>query len=345
MRPSNQRLESLKGTAKKRGGGSKRDKVKPSSDESVCFFIELARSGKEGLPTGSVEGTASGKIWLGELAKQGVIKESIVDGKVLLVEGPENFGRVFFVCDRMGRSYELLDSEYARSNIAEPLLLEVCKASVYESILSLLRILTYPVQELREDPVLSELSAWIDHSEGASHDLERVSDSLSGSGFHELLRFSLSGYPPEDLKEKRRDLLADMAEWDISMFFAAKPPIHNLPSLFLSALFPKDEREQLLAVLRSSPSALRSLLMAKDARSCSISLASIQQTLPLLTRLFEIFAMADPKICTDKLRREWGEELFTLVDGSKNEPRPTPILNVLEARWRMDIEAKEHGLR
>lgn len=345
MRPSDQRLESLKGAAKKRGGGSKQDKVKLSSDESVCLLIELARSGKEGLPTGSFEGTASGRIWLGELAKQGVIKESIEEGMVLLVEGPENFGRVFFVCDRMGRSYELLDSEYARSNIAESLLLEVCKASVYESILILLRILTYPVQEIREDPVLSELSAWVDQSEEASHYLERVSDSLSGSGFHELLRFSLSGNTPEDLKEKRMDLLADMAERDISMFFAAKPPIPNLPSLFLSALFPKDEREQLLVVLRSSPSALRSLLLAKGARSSSLSMASMQQTLPLLTRLFEIFAMADPKICTDKLRREWGEELFALVEGSKSEPRPTPILKVLEARRRMDIEAKEYGLR
>jgi len=345
MRPSNQRLKSLKGTANKRGGGSKRDKVKPSSDESVCLLIELARSGKEGLPTGSFQGTASGKIWLGELAKQGVIKESTEEGKVLLVEGPENFSRVFFVCDRIGRPYELLGSEYARSNIAEPLLLEVCKASVYESILILLRTLTYPVQEIREDPDLSELSAWIDQSEEASHYLERVSDSLSRSGFHELLRFSLSGCTPEDLKEKRMDLLADMAGWDISMFFAAEPPIPNLPLLFLSALFPKDEREQLLAVLRSSPSALRSLLMAKDARSSSLSLASMQQTLPLLTRLFEIFAIADPKVCTDKLRREWGEELFALVDGSKNEPRPTPILKVLESRRRMDIEAKEYGLR
>ena len=341
MGQANRRRHSGKCKANRKVDKPKRVNETSSNHGLALSLIELARAGKEGLPPAQSSFMNSNRACSSRLAELGVLTELNDEGKIQLIDGPENFEKVFLKCDREGRANELINSDYALMNIGEPLVLGSCKALVFDSILNLLKLLTSPIQEIGDDPVLSGLRAWLEVNQEASNHFERVSVSLQSSGFHEVLRFCLSQSTPNDLAEDRLKLISDMAQRDIAMFFSSNPPIPDLPSVLCGALFPDDEREALFALLRSSPSALRALILAKDARSGSLSLASLQQTLPILARLFEIFAMTDSCLCEDGSRQKWAEEISIIASRLRNGPRPTPILGTLEARWRMDNEQRK----
>ncbi|MDD1747373.1 MAG: hypothetical protein LUQ16_06405 [Methanomassiliicoccales archaeon] len=296
------------------------------------------------MPLEKFSAEASIEYGLKLIAEQGILIETSRWGRIALVQGPENFSRVFIACDRAEMAYELLGTEYSRVNIGEPILIEASKAMVYDSIHTLLRHLTSPASEVREDPVLAELSAWIGQDEEAAEYIEAIMDSLSRSGFYEMMRLGLGEPSPQSSKAERLRTISEMAERDIAMFFSKSPPIDGLPSLLLSTLFPMEERARLTSILNSSPSALRALLQSKSARSTSLSLASLQQILPILSHLFAIFAAADPRRCDVKVRQGWRDELVAMVASAGPALRPTPILKVLASRFEVDIHAKEQSL-
>jgi hypothetical protein len=344
MGPVEKGRESLKGETRQ-GGRSPRPKAPMRSNISpTILLLELARFGGEGIPIESKRAEASIESWLREITEQGILLKTNRMGRIALVHGPENFSRVFIACDRAGKAYELLGTEYSRANVGEPILIEASKALVYDSIHTLLRLLTSPTSELGNDPILAELSAWIGQDEDAALYVEAVADSLSWSGFYEMMNLSLGQSYPQSSKEERLRMISEMAERDIAMFFSKSPPIDGLPSLLLSALFPMEERAHLMSMLNSSPSALRVLLLAKSSRSTSLSLASLQQLLPILSHLFVIFAAADPRGCDVKVRRGWRDELAAIIASEGPSLRPTPILKVLASRFEVDIHAKEERL-
>jgi len=343
MRPARVRQAVSKRKAISHEGTPDRKRSKNHDGDEASFLIDLSKPRREGS-SGALEKRAVGKLWLKELIDQGVVVEDSKGGRISLAGGPESFGKAFLICDRAGRSRELLASEYASSSITTSLLVEASKAAVRASIFNLLRFVSSASKEAREDPTLSSLGAWLDQSEQAAIQLDRISSSLARSGFHELLEFDLGGLEAGSIEEERLRIIADMAERDIAVFFADKPIVPGLPELFLSALFPEDERDTIFDILKSSPSAMRALLLAKDARSSSLSLASLQQILPILSRLFEIFADTDPKLCNQQARNAWGKELAALVDPSKGHGQ-SPILRLLEARCRLDSEAGSGQLR
>lgn len=340
MRPAETGRTSPRRKAK-RGGRSLRLKAAMRSKiSSTDLLLELARSGGEGVPLERHNAEASIEPGLKGIAEQGILFETSPRGRIALAQGLENFGRVFIACDRAGKAYELLGTEYSRANIGEPILIETSKAMVYDSIHTLLRLLTSPISEAGEDPVLAELSTWIGQDEEAAEYVEAVADSLSTSGFYEMMHLSLGEPLSQSSKAERLRIISDMAERDIAMFFSESSPIEGLPSLLLSALFPMDERARLLSMLNSSPSTLRALLLAKSGRTTSLSLASLQQVLPILAHLFVIFAAADPRRCNNEARRGWRDELDAIVASTGPTLRPTPILKVLASRFEIDIQAK-----
>jgi hypothetical protein len=341
MGPAEMGRKSLKGKSM-RGGRNPRPKaLKRSKVSPTTLLLELARSGAEGIPIGRDRAEASVDSLFKGITEQGILLEIRPGGRMALVHGPDNFSRVFIACDRAGKAYELMATAYSRANIGEPILIEASKALVYDSIHTLLRLLTSPTSEVGDDPVLAEVSAWIGQDEGAALRVEAVADSLSCSGFYEMVHLSLRESSPQSSKEERLRMISEMAECDIAMFFSRSPPIDGLPSLLLSALFPTEERGRLMSMLNSSPSALRVILLAKNARSTSLSIAGLQQLLPMLSHLFAIFAAADPRRCDVKARRGWRDELAAIVASTGPALRPTPILKVLASRFEVDIHAEE----
>jgi hypothetical protein len=312
-----------------------------SNVSPTTLLLELARSGTEGITMGRDRTEASVESWLKGITEQGILLETNRMGRIALVHDPDNFSRVFIACDRAGKAYELMGTVYSHANIGEPILIEASKALVYDSIHTMLRLLTSPTSEVGDDPVLAELSAWIRQDEDAALYVEAVADSLSCSGFYEMMNLSQGESYPQSSKEERLRTISEMAERDIAMFFSKSPPIDGLPSLLLSTLFPMEERARLMSLLNSSPSALRVLLLAKSARSTSLSLAGLQQLLPIVSHLFVIFAAADPAQCDVKTRRGWRDELAAIVASTGSALRPTPILKVLASRFEVDIRAKE----
>lgn len=326
----------------KRGGRSPRSKAPRRPDvSSIILLLELARSGEDGIRIERDNAEVAIGSRLEAIKEKGILLDTGRKGRLVLVQGPENFSKVFIACDREGKANELLDTEYSRANIGEPLLIEASSAMVYDSIHILLRLLTSPASEVGVDPVLTELSAWIGRDEDAALRVESVADSLTRSGFYEMMHLTLGEPLHYSSKAERMRMISEMAELDIAMFFSNSPPIDGLPSILLSALFPMEERPRLMTILSSSPSALRALLLAKSARSTTLSLASLQQLLPILSHLFQIFATVDPRRCNAKIRRGWRDELVAIVVSTGPALRPTPILRVLASRLEVDIQAKE----
>jgi hypothetical protein len=333
--------KSPKGEARQ-GGRNLHSKAPTRSNVvTTTLLLELARSGAEGVPIGRDGAEVSGESWLKGVTEQGILLETSRGGRMALVHGPDNFNKVFIACDRAGKAYELMGTAYSQANIGEPILIEASKALVYDSIHTLLRLLTLPASEVGDDPVLAEVIAWIGQDEAAALLVEEVADSLSGSGFYEMMNLSLGESYSQSSKEERLRMISEMAERDIAMFFSKSPPIDGLPSLLLSTLFPMEERGRLMSLLNSSPSALRVILLAKNARSTSLSVAGLQQLLPILSHLFVIFAATDPRRCGVKARRRWRDELAAIVTGTRPALRPTPILKILVSRFEVDIRAKE----
>lgn len=281
---------------------------------------------------------------LQEYVDKGLAIRDQRDGAAHLATGPKPFEQAFHICDHAGRGGEFLTSEYARQCINDELLVEVTKAAVRATIYNLLRLITSDVQEVREDPQLSAMGAWLDGSEQASEMYAGIIGSLSSSGFHELLELSLLDLDERAAAERRLAILEDLSDRDVTRFFSPDPPIPNLPEIFLSALFPDDERDELFEILRSSPSAMRALLLANNLHSGPLTLAFLQQTLPILERLFEVFAQIDPKRCGARARRALGKELASLVDSARR-PGPSPSMVVLQARCMIDKEGEREALR
>lgn len=344
MGPAEKGTKSPKGKTRRVGSGPCAKDPMRYQISSTSLLLELARSGGEGIPIEGIGAEASIESWLEGIVEQGILLEASRKGRIALVQSPENFNRVFIACDRAGKAYELLSTEYSRANIGEPILIEASKALVYDSIHTLLRLLTSPMSEVGDDPVLAELSAWIEQDEDAALHVELVADSLSCSGFYEMMHLSLGEPHPHSSKQERLRMISEMAERDIAMFFSKSPPIEGLPSLLLSVLFPMEERARLMSMLNSTPSALRAILLARNGRSTSLSLASLQQLLPILSHLFVIFAAADPRRCGVKVRQGWRDELEAIVASTGPALRPTPILKVLESRLEVDVQAKEEHL-
>jgi hypothetical protein len=106
---------------------------------------------------------------------------------------------------------------------------------------------------------------------------------------------------------------------------------------FTLLLFPPDERAELFGLLRSSPSAMRVMLSARETRVGSFIASSIVQVLPLLERLFQFFARMSADMCDWERKQLVEKELEALVeDRIRAMPRPTPLLRVLKGRLLAD---------
>jgi len=254
-----------------------------------------------------------------------------------LVEGPEAFKAVFLLCDRGDRGTELLRTEYAQGCIGPQTIHQATKELVFACILALLRLLTASNSEVREDNFLGDLSASLGQRSEAPLILGGISDSLEEVGFPEFLNFSLEGSAGEDAEAEKRDILRQMAQRDVELFFGRDPPLVSLAAAFEALLFPVVERRELLMVLSSSPSALRLVLIARETRSSSFISAALTQALPLLGHLFQLFARQDMADCSPETRRNRDEEVLEIVrEGADVLPRPSPVLRVLHNRASAD---------
>ena len=273
------------------------------------------------------------------LEAEGMVKRLEERGRVVLLlpEAYPQLKRLFHLCDRAGRVQELMRTDWLRSRIDERLLKEMTKDQVFASIVTILRLLTTSHQEAEQDPFLSDLEAYLFQDEESYLSLGGISGALDDIGFMEFLQFNLSGVESDDLGIRRLEVLEQMADRDIEMFFGNGAPKLSVAEHFVSLLLPTEERSELFNILRCSPSALRIMLSARETRAGSFIAASTMQTLPLLERLFRMFADLDMRSCDGQMKGVAQEELASLVaDRLMKMPRPSPLLKVLKGRMLAD---------
>jgi|GEM_PF-3244965 len=258
-------------------------------------------------------------------------------GSFILEDNFAQLKQIFLFCDRHEKAIQILGSPWMQKRINEAMLCDVTKDTVFATIQSVLRLLTSSNLEVQQDLFLSDLYNAIGQNEETYLSLGGIAGSLDEVGFMEYLQLSLSSVSEEDISMEKQVLIEQMAERDIHMFFGPDPPLPSLAEAFQSILFPKEERRELLSVLKASPSALRIILSARETRSGSFVSAAVLQTLPLLEHLFQLFAIADLKSCDSEKRRALDDELLSLLrDRMDRIPRPSPLLRVLKGRMLAD---------
>lgn len=327
-----------------RRGGAKSDRASSRKGVTIASKAELIillASGAGPLDGNIVRGLVD-DVALGEMRAQGIVCRERTPGEAYsLCEGTEAFKRAFAVCDMCGRSAALLETRYGEEAI-EGFLDVAAKGLVLLSIFSLLKLLSSDSHEAWEDPSLLDLGEILSETEDNASRIDSVSQSLDAVGFRALLEFGLSGIRPEERGAAKEDHLRGMAQKDVDMFFAKEPPIPALGMAFVLLLFPEEERGELLAVLRSSPSAVRAMLTAQEARPGSLVPSALVQILPLLEHLFHLFVVSDPRQCDARRREALGREVTDLVkEALERMQRPSPLLTAL--RRRMLVDARERA--
>ena len=253
-------------------------------------------------------------------------------GSLGLVKGHGAFVKAYFICDRAGRPADLLRTPYAQERIGEDLLSGATEHLVHAAVLAVLRLLSSSLRQVRDDPFLDELSRMLGESPGADESLMRIQGSLLESGFEDFLAFSLQGAGEEDRAAERQELIEGMAEKDMRLFFGQDPPLPSLRTAFEALIFPESERPEILGLARSSPSALRLLLVSERSRLGPLAAAAVLQTLPLLEELFIVFRDWTPGRCQKSEREEVDSRLLEMARREGQGPGPSPLLSTLRAR-------------
>jgi hypothetical protein len=281
----------------------------------------------------------------GELAQ--VLRLLEVEGLLVMEEGgkervlrlPISYSilkRVFHRVERVGRSAELMHSPWFGETIGEEAIGGITQDLVFASIWTVLRLLTSSHDEVEADPFLSDMERYLIEDEESYLSLGGISGVLDEIAFIDFLQFGLGDAVGEDREIRKQEILEQMAERDIALFFDEGSKGIRVAEDLKLLLFPPYERGELFTVLRSSPSALRVMLSARETRAGSFIAASTIQVLPLLERLFHLFAEAQDTC--DERRKEMAEnELSTLVEYRlRTMPRPSPLLKVLKGRLLAD---------
>jgi hypothetical protein len=297
-----------------------------SAEELVSLFLSDAEQSRA-------------RATLHSLVETGIVTKGVDEGPYALAQTIEAMKRGFWFAEREGLERYLLSSAYMQKMIHERFLDEITRELVYSSILSILNIITSSPEERERDPTMSSLTERLIEDEESMLGMSAIAGLLEEIGFREFLAFNLGDCADEEERSSRkREILESMAERDIVMFFGKEPVLDPAAEVLREALFPAKRREEVLVLLRSSPAALRAVLMTAEGRSSALLSEAIGSLLPLLEHLFAVFVHADLIRCdvASKAKAE-GELLAVAEECARRWRGEPPFLLALQERARDEL--------
>jgi hypothetical protein len=244
----------------------------------------------------------------------------------------DGYKRLFEYFLEKGRVNDFLETPYSQSYIDEEFLNGMTSDVLYRLSCSFFRLTVMDEKERADDPIYKGLVEMSDHPDLPS--AKPIMGFLKKTDSKDVLRTLPSDLSSDELRKWKEQRIDEAAQLEIDLL---RKPDMNGESMVLQyrcILFPSDEIDEILAVLRCSPSAMV-LMMSISSKENTITGA-------LITNLFILVQdiLKDQTDLENLDAKEYSQRLKAFSEDPKfKQLRPTPILQLVRAMAIADIFA------